>query len=123
MVSPQGGKSRIRRAFDLMTSSEPGVDEFGARSCAAFLVSATLFWVPRQFEILAHGDRDSLILFVLTVVWFLAVCGTVLLGVVFAVAGIGRAIREKRVPVYSIIGLILNVTPGGFLFLVLFLRA
>ncbi len=120
MDSPKGGKSGIRRAFARMTSTEAGEDDFGVRSCVAFAISAVLLWLLIESGILGHDDP---LLFFLIMAWVLAIGGAVLLGAVFALAGISRAIDERRVPKYSLIGLILNVGPSGLLYLLLHFRA
>jgi len=131
MVSPQGGKSGIRRIVGRITSARAGRDDFGARSCAAFAISMLLFWLltivayagSTVVGTTLHADPPGLIRGILTVVLLLSSIGAILLGVVFAIVGIGWAIWERRVPIYSIIGIILNVAPIVFFLLLAFFRA
>ncbi len=126
MVSAQGGKSRIRRIVGGITSTRPGSDDFGARSCAAFAISLVLCWlltIVTDQGAPGVTPEPGLIGPLLLIVVFLGICGTNLLGVLFAIAGIGKAIWEKRIPIYSIIGIILNAVPSGFLLAILLLRA
>ncbi len=122
MVLLQGGLSGIRRIVRGLASARAGKDDFGARSCAAFAISLVLFWLLGI--VATTGPQEPGLLWpMLLVVFFLALISANFLGVLLALAGIGRAIWERRVPLYSVIGIVLNVAPSGFVLAILLFRA
>ena len=81
-----------------------GKDILGILSCGAFIISAAIFWHAAKHGFYMYPNLD------------LAFGGTALLGIVFAIAGIFIGIWRKGVPLFSIVGGILNLVPAVFMY-------
>jgi hypothetical protein len=79
---------------------------FGIASCIAFIVSAMIFY---------HVQKNVLFMYP---GWDLAFGSASFVGVVLAITGIVKALLTKRFPIFSVIGIVLNIAPIGFMFLV-----
>ena len=89
-----------------MVSRHIKQDLLGKLACGAFLVSAALFWYVKEHVLFMYPE------------WDMAFGGTAFLGFVLGVIGIIRSARTKIIPILSILGVLLNIAPAGFMILV-----
>jgi hypothetical protein len=70
-------------------------------------MSVVLFWYVKEKVLFMFPE------------WDIAFGGAAFVGLVLGVIGIIRSARTKIIPILSILGVLLNIAPAGFMILVL----